>query len=290
MILAAPYRARVHSAGMVLGTTALLLASQGAAAYSRPSATDAEGEYAVAAQGAWWASLGEAALNSLVAAAQRRARAASSARAGDAADGAPVEGQTAALYVAARAASVRLMMARSLQDSLARQKQLIMHQPPTRAAAAGLARLDANAELAQALVQHLAAQKAQLVASLAELCGVPAAELARVLQPALANPVAIAVAPAFAAVPPAPSAASWRDRPEAARLQASAKAATRLSEAVAARRMEVEAARRRVEVGEASEFELLESFQRLLADGDRLVTAQAALALEWIHLQADRGN
>ena len=55
---------------------------------------------------------------------------------------------------------------------------------------------------------------------------------------------------------------------------------------MSARQLELETVRKRVALGEASPHELLESFQRLLADGDRLVAAQGVLAMEWIGQQA----
>lgn len=229
---------------------------------------------AVPQEKAWWTTLHEPALDTLIESAQRRALIGLAYGYGDDAVPAPLPARITGLYLGARVTSVRLLMARELGASLARQKQLVVAEGPRQAAAEGLAQLDTRLAAAQSLVQHLAVQQAQLVQALAQLCMLPPDALAQALRPALSNPVApLAVANLEGdAVAPA--------------LQAGARSTALLSETVAARRLELAAVRKRVTLGEASEYELLDSFQRLLADGDRLVTAQGALTMQWIEQQA----
>jgi len=53
---------------------------------------------------------------------------------------------------------------------------------------------------------------------------------------------------------------------------------------VQASELELRARQLRQGAGAESQLAVLESFQRLLADGDRLATAQGALALAWAEL------
>ncbi|WP_140633633.1 hypothetical protein [Methylibium rhizosphaerae] len=234
-------------------------------------------------QDSWWAALHEPALNTLIDAALRRSLVGQAhPDFQEETSATPLPARIAGLYLGARVTGVRLLMARELGASLARQKQLLAADGPRQVAADGprqvaadaLAQLDARAATAGALVQHLSTQQAQLVQVMARLCLVPADELARALAPALSNPVApvVVAAPDGEAAPPV--------------LQGGVRSTALLSETVAARRQELDAVRKRLSLGEASEYELQESFQRLLADGDRLVTARGLLTLQWIERQA----
>lgn len=260
-----------------MSTLAALAALAGWPALSQASLVQTTAPLAavVPQEKAWWTTLHEPALDTLIESAQRRALIGLAYGDGDDATPAPLPARITGLYLGARVTSVRLLMARELGASLARQKQLVVAEGPRQAAVAGLAQLDARLAAAQSLVQHLAVQQAQLVQALAQLCMVPPDALAQALGPALSNPVApLAVANLDGDAVVAPA------------LQAGARSTALLSETVAARQLELAAVRRRVTLGEASEYELLDSFQRLLADGDRLVTAQGVLTMQWIEQQA----
>lgn len=232
---------------------------------------------------AWWAALHEPALDALIETARRRALIGLPAPGSDEdAAQAPLAARITGLYIGTRVTSVRLMLAQSLAESIAQQRKLLAGEGPRQAAAGVLAQLDARAAVARSLVQHLAAQQSQLIAALAQLCTVPAGELAAALAPALANRAAPAINVAV-------EGAGDEALPAVARLQASMRAAEHLSQAVNARQLELDAVRRRAAIGEASQYELLESFQRLLADGDRLVTAQGVMTMEWVELRAAAG-
>lgn len=286
---------RSHRLG-TLATTALLMAAawlpqQGAhAAYSRLQEAESDGPLVALAgssqHSAWWAALQEPALNTLIETAARHALIGQphpdSEEAMLAAAAPSLEAQVAGLYVGARVTSVRLMLARSLADSVAQQKQLLAAGSPRQASADTLKQLDERAAQVRGLQQQLAMQQALLIETLARLCAVPAAELAQVLAPALA----VRSAPTLAGTTVMSATALATDTAQPVPLRASARAAATLSENVSARQLELEAVRKRVALGEASPHELLESFQRLLADGDRLVTAQGVLAMEWIGQQA----
>jgi hypothetical protein len=278
-----------------LATAALLLAAawlpqlEAAAAYSRLQEAEVDGPSPIlgtSQHGAWWLALQEPALNTLIETAARHALIGQphpdSEEALLAAAAPSLQAQVAALYVGARVTSVRLMLARSLAESVAQQKQLLAAASPRQAAADALKQLEQRAAQAHGLQQQLAQQQALLIGTLARLCAVPAAELAQVLAPALA----VRSAPMLAGAAETSAAALAADTAQPVVLRASARAAATLAETVSARQLELEAVRKRVALGEASRHELLESFQRLLADGDRLVTAQGVLAMEWIGHQA----
>lgn len=156
----------------------------------------------------WWMAFDDATLNLLVHAAQHRQAALAALQHGPADLPAAQQvdqarRQVVANYLGVRVLSARWLALKGVEQATQRQQQLLAASTP-----AGERAADERTELLAGLAQRrervglqqqaLAAERAELLASLAGLCGLPAAELGDLLAPLLAQPQV----PSFASAVP----------------------------------------------------------------------------------------
>lgn len=179
-----------------------------AAAQARPAA-EATGLAASTEPAApWWMAFDDATLNLLVHAAQQRQAALAALQNGPADPPAArqvddARREAVASYLGLRVLSARWLALDGVAQAALRQQQLIAASPPADARAASertalMATLSQRRERVGLQQQALAAARAERMASLASLCGLPAAALRDLLAPLLAQPQV----PSFASAVP----------------------------------------------------------------------------------------
>lgn len=173
-----------------------------------PTAETADPLFPAATTGSWWMAFDDATLNLLVHAAQQRQVALAPLQNGPADLPAAQQvddarRQAVASYLGVRVLSARWLALNGVAQAALRQQQLLGASTPAdeRAAserAALMTTLSQRRERVGLQQQALAADRAELLASLASLCGLPPAELGDLLAPLLAQPQV----PSFASAAP----------------------------------------------------------------------------------------
>jgi len=172
----------------------------------------------------------------------------------------------------------RVGLAERLQQALAKERELA-EQAEGGAQAPLAATLGARADEVQRVQQAMAAELERQQLTLAALSR---GELPR-LQASLADGAGTLPQVAWS-VPFSLRRTAQGDDAVLPALQSAAAQVQQAGQLVQASELELRARQLRQGAGAESQLAVLESFQRLLADGDRLATAQGALALAWAEL------